>query len=478
MSGGLRVLMVADVSPLRPLGGGERMLWEQARHLAARGHDVRIVSRADAEGTASVAVEHERVRIQPFVADRSSIARFIKSSIFGARRAVADALATQVADVLHVHQPLAGYGALASRAGAGLPSLYSFYSPAPLEYRSRQGMSARHRTGLVGATGTALLWAIERACLKRARLVHVLSDFSADQLWKLYAVPRERIVRIRGAAATDRFRPAPDRDAIRQALGVAADRPLLLTVRNLEARMGLDNLLDAMGRLKARSPRPVLLIGGAGSLRGALEAQSRALGLDDHVRFLGFVPDAELPRYYQAADLFVLPTRELEGFGLVTVEALACGTPVLGTPVGATPEILRALCPSLVFRGTTPEVMAEDLERFLAARARDPEAYARLRAATPGSARPESSKARCATWAPGARPSRPMRRCRDAPGAIRLSAARRAGARRVRAPSSIAACATAGVRAVGAHSRPSCRARPSSGTPTRRSIRSASRRSR
>ncbi len=322
--------------------------------------------------------------------------------------------------MLHVHQPLAGYGALASRAGARLPSLYSFYSPAPLEYRSRHGMTARHRAGLVGATGTAMLWAIERACLRRARLVHVLSDFSAEQLWTLYAVPRERIVRIRGAAATDRFAPAPDRGAIRGALGLPTGRPLLLTVRNLEARMGLDNLIEAMRRLKARYPSAVLLIGGAGSLRGALEAQSEALGLGDCVRFLGFVPDADLPRYYQAADLFVLPTRELEGFGLVTVEALACGTPVLGTPVGATPEILRALCPSLVFRGTTPEVMAEDLERFLEDQQRDPSAT------TPGSAPPPSSTGRSGTWrAPAVRSGR--RRCRrPSREAIRLRPAPRA----------------------------------------------------
>jgi SAM-dependent methyltransferase len=145
--------------------------------------------------------------------------------------------------------------------------------------------------------------------------------------------------------------------------------------------MGLDNLLGALARLKARHSSAVLLVGGSGSLRDELEAQSLALGLADHVKFLGFVPDAALPRYYQAADLFVLPTRELEGFGLVTVEALACGTPVLGTPVGATPEILRPLCPSLLFRGTAPEVMAEDLERFLAAKERDPDAYLRLRGA-------------------------------------------------------------------------------------------------
>src|SRR5205807_9825466 len=381
MNARLRVLMVADVSPSRPLGGGERMLWEQARRLAARGHDVRIVSRADPDATAPLSVERERVRIHQFLPDQGSITRFLRSSIYGARRAVSEAVAHGPADVLHVHQPLAGYGALASRAGARLPSLYSFYSPAPLEYRSRRGMTTRHRAGFVGATSTAMLWAIERACLRRAGLVHVLSDFSADQLWKLYAVPRERIVRIRGAAATDRFKPAPDRGAIRGELGLSADRPIVLTVRNLEARMGLDNLLGAMAVLKARCPSALLLIGGAGSLRGALEAQSQTLGLEAHVKFLGFVPDAELPRYYQAADVFVLPTRELEGFGLVTVEALACGTPVLGTPVGATPEILVPLSPALVFRGLAPETMAEDLRRFLEAERGDPEAHARLRAA-------------------------------------------------------------------------------------------------
>src|SRR5947208_928866 len=250
MNGTLRVLMVSDVSPSRPAGGGERMLWEQARRLAARGHDVRVVSRADPDATAPVSVERERVRIHQFLADRRSTTRFITSSIYGARRVVSEVLAREPADVPHVP-------------------------------------------------------------------------------------------------------PAPDRGAIRGELGLSADRAILLTVRNLEARMGLDNLLGAMAVLKVRRPSALLLIGGAGSLRGALEAQSQALGLSEHVKFLGFVPDAELPRYYQAADVFVLPTRELEGFGLVTVEALACGTPVLGTPVGATPEILRALCPTLVFRGPT-----------------------------------------------------------------------------------------------------------------------------
>jgi len=381
MSVGLRVLMVSDVSPSYPAGGGERMLWEQARRLAARGHDVRVVSRADPGDDAPRPLDRDDVRIRPFPVDQRSIARFIRSSVLGARRATADELARHGADVLHLHQPLAGYGALVSQAGRGLPSLYSFYSPAPLEYRSRRGMTVRHRAGLVGATGTAILWAFERACLRRVGLVHVLSDFSANQVWKLYAVRRDRIVMIPGAAATEQFHPAADRGAVRRELGIEPDRPLLLTVRNLESRMGLDSLLRAMAIVKARRPDALLLIGGIGSLAELLKAQSHALGLEAHVKFLGFLPDEALPRYYQAADAFVLPTRELEGFGLVTVEALACGTPVLGTPVGATPEILRPLSSSLIFGGTSPEMLAAGLERFLDDRTRDPAHYERLRAA-------------------------------------------------------------------------------------------------
>jgi SAM-dependent methyltransferase len=188
-------------------------------------------------------------------------------------------------------------------------------------------------------------------------------------------------VPIGGGVDLARFRPAEDRRAARASLGLALDRPLLFTVRNLEARMGLDTLLEAMAALVRRRPDALLLIGGSGSHRALLEERVAALGLDKHVTFLGFVPDAELPRYYQAADVFVLPTRELEGFGLVTAEALACGTPVLGTPVGATPELLDPLGAGLVFEAATAEAMAADLIAFVDRLDADPAAVARLRAA-------------------------------------------------------------------------------------------------
>src|SRR5213078_4550928 len=273
------------------------------------------------------------------------------------------------------------FGVLTSTLGRRLPSLYTFHSPAPLEYRSRTGMSGLHRGGLVGRAGAALLWTLERASLKRASRIQVLSDFSARLLWDLYGISGERIVKIVGGADVERFHPSGTREAQRQALGLPGDRPLLFTLRNLEPRMGLDTLIRAMATVRERFPRVLLLLGGSGSLRPLLETLTVSLGLSEHVRFLGFVPERDLPAYYGAADAFVLPTRELEGFGLVTVEALACGTPVLGTPVGATPEILEPLSPSLVFRSLAPATMAEDIRRFVESARRQPEAQARLREA-------------------------------------------------------------------------------------------------
>jgi glycosyltransferase involved in cell wall biosynthesis/SAM-dependent methyltransferase len=374
----LRVLTVSDVSPLGLEGGGERALWEIARGLAGRGHEVRVLSRAPA-GVAPRTAQRDGVPVAEFASRRHRAAGFLVSAILGARRAARPWLAQ--ADVLHVHQPLAGYGVLASAAAHGVPSLYTFHSPAPLEYRSRRRMTGHHLGGAAGALGVLALWLVERACLARATRIHVLSDFSASLLWRLYRIPAERIVRIPGGADLERFRPAADRRQVRAGLGLPLDRPLLLTVRNLESRMGLDTLVDAMAILVRRVPQALLLIGGAGSLRAPLQARVAAGGLDKHVAFLGFVPDDDLVRYYQAADAFVLPTRELEGFGLVTAEALACGTPVLGTPVGATPELLEPLDPALVFSPGGAAAMAADLEAFLDRQRRDPEAAARLRAA-------------------------------------------------------------------------------------------------
>jgi glycosyltransferase involved in cell wall biosynthesis len=379
MTDPLDVLVVTDAAPPAIAGGAERVLWEQATRLAGRGHRVRVLGRAPEtpvpyRGDARLSVTHVPV-------DRRAPLTFVRTAALGARAAGARLLAERRPDVLHVHQPVAGFGVLRSAAARGIPALYTFLSPAPSEYRSRRGMTSLHRRGVGGAAAMAALWLLEWSCLRRATLVHVLSDFSARQLRSLYGVPGARIVKIAGGADTERFRPAADRAAARAALGLRPQVTLLLTVRNLEARMGLDRLLEAMARLRYFHPNTHLVVAGTGSRADALRVQAATLGIEDRVDFVGFIDDSRLAAYYQAADAFVLPTRELEGFGLVTVEALACGTPVLGTPVGATPELLTPLDASLLFRDASVAGIADGIDRFVKEFGADPRRGAALRAA-------------------------------------------------------------------------------------------------
>jgi len=218
----------------------------------------------------------------------------------------------------------------------------------------------------------------ETACLRHAARVVVLSNFSREQLLSYYPFVEQKVEKIPGGVDLERFRPAPDRDRVRSDLGLPLDRPVIFTVRRLVPRMGLENLVAAFRQVHADFPNALLAVAGRGRLESELRRQAAALGVDDAIRLVGFVDDDDLVRYYQAADLFVLPSLAFEGFGMVTLEALSCGTPAIGTPIGATPEILRPLAQQLVFAGADPPAMRRGLASMLEWLS-DREAAARLR---------------------------------------------------------------------------------------------------
>jgi glycosyltransferase involved in cell wall biosynthesis len=136
----------------------------------------------------------------------------------------------------------------------------------------------------------------------------------------------------------------------------------VLCVRRLVRRVGVDTLVDAVSVLRARWPEALVLIAGTGPMRAVLEARIVDRGLANHVRLLGFVPDERLPSAYRAADLTVVPTAALEGFGLITVESLAAGTPCVVTPVGGLTDVDAPLAPQLV----TSTARADDIGVTLA----------------------------------------------------------------------------------------------------------------
>jgi glycosyltransferase involved in cell wall biosynthesis len=193
-----------------------------------------------------------------------------------------------------------------------------------------------------------------------------------------HQVPEERIHVVPAAADINRFKPAADKKALRARLRLPEDHIIALTVRNLVPRMGLENLVRAVKEIEQPGNKLLVIIGGAGPLRQSLERLISALKLESKVILKGFIPEDDLAAWYQCADLVVMPTYELEGFGLVTVEALACGTPVLGTPVGATPEILGQIDERLISKGNDPGSIAKALANILALIRNDPAEWNRF----------------------------------------------------------------------------------------------------
>jgi glycosyltransferase involved in cell wall biosynthesis len=168
-----------------------------------------------------------------------------------------------------------------------------------------------------------------------------------------------------GGIDLEPYADLPSQPEARQALGWPVDRPVVLAVRRLVRRMGLEDLIAAADLLRRSRLDVQLLIAGGGNLHDELAAQARARGLDGQVRLLGRLADHELPLAYRAADLTVVPTVALEGFGLIAAESLAAGTPVLVTPVGGLPEVVAGLSPTLVLEATGAAALADALIRAL-----------------------------------------------------------------------------------------------------------------
>ena len=373
----MNVLFLSEVTAANARSGAERTLREQVLGLSKRGHAVSVVTRTMAEDprlTASVdgATEYR----YPF-SQRNEVA-FVLTSVAGSLRTLNDAAVRHDFDAALIHQSLAGLGPIIFQRARARRWVYMCLSLAHEEYLSRSaqgktpGERMRRRLNAYGR------WWVERAVMQRCSRVIVMSDFMRKRVLAAHHIPESKLCLLPGAVDHRKFHTVADRASIRRQLGLPTDCMVLFTVRNLGPRMGLENLLRALNEQGEELRDVLVLIGGEGPLRPMLEGLIRSFGLAGRVQLLGFIPEEYLPRYYQAADLMLLPTAELEGFGLVTVEALACGTPVLGTPVGATPEILAQVDPVLLTEGHDPGAIAKGVWRLLRLFRERPEERIRL----------------------------------------------------------------------------------------------------
>ena len=179
---------------------------------------------------------------------------------------------------------------------------------------------------------------------------------------RILRLPPRRVI-VTPEAAGPAFGPqdAGSVEAVRRRYGL--EEPFLLSVGSLEPGKNRDRLLRALARLRARGLEHTLAIVGQRAWRHEGEAPlARRLGLADSVRFLGYVPPADLPALYSGADLFVFPSL-YEGFGLPALEALACGTPVVASNVSALPEVVGDA--ALQVNPLDTEALAGAMERVL-----------------------------------------------------------------------------------------------------------------
>lgn len=179
---------------------------------------------------------------------------------------------------------------------------------------------------------------IVRKVLKEADLVITESTATANEALRI-GCKLEKLALIPNGVDTKRFDPKIDGGPIRDLLAIN-DRSMVFTLRRHVPKNGIEYLIKAASLVLKDKQNVVLVIGSDGPLRWKYERLVADLGITENVIFTGFIHPKDVPYYYAASDIFVVPS-VIEAFGLVTVEAMACGKPVIGANVGGIPDVIK-----------------------------------------------------------------------------------------------------------------------------------------
>jgi glycosyltransferase involved in cell wall biosynthesis len=245
------------------------------------------------------------------------------------------------------------------------PTIHYFHSPWHEEFLIKK-QNKYSEPGIKEKTIAFLMKWLEKRILRKADKAIVLSRYMLEKVSEIHSYPKTRLIKIPGGVDLNRYvLPIEGKHHVKESLGLLRDRTVFLTVRNLVPRMGLENLIEAFNQSDILRGKGLLLIGGKGFLEKQLKRKVQDYALQNAIHFLGHIPEEKLPQMYQAANFFVLPTSKLEGFGLVILEAMASGTPVLGTPVGGIPEIIAPFDRSLLFGGIGWQPIKNKMEEVI-----------------------------------------------------------------------------------------------------------------
>jgi glycosyltransferase involved in cell wall biosynthesis len=206
-------------------------------------------------------------------------------------------------------------------------------------------------------------YAIGRQVLKEADKIVVVSNATKNYVLSLDAAP-EKVEVLHNGVDLNRFRPLTGiKDEMRKKLGISKDSRVVLTVRRLVYKNGIDTLIESAKKAIKKNPKLVFIVVGKGPDFTQVKGKIEQLGIQKNFKLAGFVSDEDLPVYYNTADFFVLPSKSGEGLPLVALEAMSCGVPVIATDVGGTSEVMNEDYGKLV-PPNSPEALAEAILEF------------------------------------------------------------------------------------------------------------------
>ncbi len=385
-------LISVHASPLAPMGGAKTggmnvYIRELARELGARGTKVDIFTRrsspqqAEIDGSLGDNVDLIALEAGPLSA-LAPDAVFDHLSEFTAGLMAYATLRNLRYDLIYSHYWLSGWVAAKLKEAWGIPFAHMFHTLGHMKKRIEAKAHYQPDRRIM----------TEMRVVESADRVVAATPAEQAQLRWLYRARRKQIVVIPPGVDTERFQEGMSAASARESLWLPRDARLLLFVGRIEPLKAVDTILEALHALREKAPRLLrdlhfMIVGGDPQNGGDGEMQrlqrlSLKLGIDSLVSFVGAKEQSELPRYYAAATAVIMPS-DYESFGMVALEAMSSGTPVIASQVGGLQFLIRDKETGFHIPAREPLSLADCVIELLS----DPDRTAQMGAAASRSAR-------------------------------------------------------------------------------------------
>ncbi|MCD6088372.1 glycosyltransferase family 4 protein [Candidatus Bathyarchaeota archaeon] len=348
----MRICMLTWEFPPRIVGGIARHCLGLSKALAKLGHEVYVVT-LEFPGT-PLFEDVDGVKVYRVLIELGHPNFIIWTFIFNhfMEKKVAELSRSVKFDVIHIHDWLT--------AEAGVSSKH---------FLNKSLVSTVHSTEVGRSQGlhnpdSFLIDGIEWWMTYEAKQVIVCSNSVKWELESHFNLPHDKITVIPNGVEISNFNLNINREEVKRRYGIKPNERIVLFIGRLVPQKGVDTLIKAVPLIIQRHRDIKILIAGDGWSRTYLEELAKSMGLGDHVRFLGFISDWELADLMVAADVLVIPS-VYEPFGIVALEGMAAGTPVVATNIGGLSEIIEHDRTGVLVYPRNPESIAWGVNRVL-----------------------------------------------------------------------------------------------------------------